>query len=47
MADGHLEERAAQFDVRTDQMENDWYLKFSEVRRGSFLAQKVGNEKGE
>jgi hypothetical protein len=39
---GHLEERAAQFDVRTDEMEQDWYLKFSEVRRGSFLPRKSG-----
>lgn len=45
VADGHLEERAAQFDVRTDQMENDWYLKFSEVRRGSFLPRKSGMKK--
>lgn len=45
VAEGHLEERAAQFDARTDVMENDWYLKFSEVRRGSFLPRKSGMKK--
>jgi hypothetical protein len=34
---GHLQERAAQFDARTDQMKQEWYLKFSQVRQGSFL----------
>jgi len=47
VAEGHLEERAAQFDVRTDQMENEWYLKFSEVRRGSFLPKKSGMKKAD
>ena len=47
VAEGHLEERAAQFDVRTDQMKDDWYLKFSEVRRGSFLPRKAGMKNAE
>eukprot|EP00980_Cylindrotheca_fusiformis_P003649 scaffold818_cov136-Cylindrotheca_fusiformis.AAC.15 len=34
---GHLKERAAHFDARTDQMKSDGYLKFSQVRQGSFL----------
>eukprot|EP00592_Proboscia_alata_P000906 CAMPEP_0194373810 /NCGR_PEP_ID=MMETSP0174-20130528/22239_1 /TAXON_ID=216777 /ORGANISM="Proboscia alata, Strain PI-D3" /LENGTH=1479 /DNA_ID=CAMNT_0039153075 /DNA_START=106 /DNA_END=4545 /DNA_ORIENTATION=- len=29
--------RALMFDARTNQMNSDWYLKFTEVRRGSFL----------
>jgi len=37
IVDGHLQLRAAQFDVRTDHMEDDWYLKFAVVRQGSFL----------
>lgn len=32
-----LFERLANFDARTNQMGGDWYLKFSDVRRGSFL----------
>jgi hypothetical protein len=35
---GHLKERAAHFDVRTEQMKSEWYMKFSKVRQGSFLA---------
>lgn len=36
---GHLRERAAHFDVRTDQMKSEWYLEFStKVRQGTFLA---------
>jgi hypothetical protein len=34
---GHLRSRAAHFDTRTDKMQDDWYLRFAEVRRGSFL----------
>lgn len=34
---GHLKERAANFDARTEQMKSDGYLKFSQVRQGSFL----------
>jgi hypothetical protein len=37
---GHLRARAAHFDKRTDKMKDDWYLKFTEVRRGSFLPAK-------
>jgi hypothetical protein len=35
---GHLRNRLAQFDLRTDRMKNQWYMAFSEVRQGSFLA---------
>jgi hypothetical protein len=38
---GHLQERVAQFDARTRIMQDDWYLKFAEMRRGSFLPRKV------
>ena len=34
---GHLEDRLAQFDARTDRMKKEWYMAFSEVRKGSFL----------
>lgn len=34
---GHLHNRLAQFDARTDRMKEAWYLAFSEVRQGSFL----------
>ena len=34
---GHLRERAANFDYRTDQMKNDWYVEYAKVRQGSFL----------
>lgn len=37
---GHLNERLANFDVRTEQMMDDWYLKFAEVRQGSFLPKR-------
>jgi len=39
---GHLRERAANFDFRTDQMKNDWYVEYSKVRLGSFLPSKGG-----
>ena len=35
---GHLQERAAHFDARTQQMKSDWYTTvFAKVRQGSFL----------
>mmetsp|Transcript_24055 Transcript_24055/g.43492 ORF Transcript_24055/g.43492 Transcript_24055/m.43492 type:complete len:466 (-) Transcript_24055:25-1422(-) len=34
---GHLDERLAQFDARTQKMKEDWYMAFAEVRQGSFL----------
>jgi hypothetical protein len=38
---GHLSERALNFDLRTDFMQNDMYIQFSKIRRaGSFLPQK-------
>mmetsp|Transcript_14157 Transcript_14157/g.29158 ORF Transcript_14157/g.29158 Transcript_14157/m.29158 type:complete len:206 (+) Transcript_14157:1110-1727(+) len=39
---GHLREQAANFDFRTDQMKNDWYVEYSKVRLGSFLPSKGG-----
>ena len=47
VAEGHLEERAAQFDARTTQMNDDWYMRFSEVRQGSFLPRKAGRKSAE
>lgn len=41
---GHLKERAANFDVRTLQMPQGAYAKFSECRRGSFLSRKSGRQ---
>ena len=34
---GYVHERLAQFDIRTERMKQQWYIKFSEVRKGSFL----------
>jgi len=34
---GHLQERAAQFDLRTEKMQEAWYLKYAALRQGSFL----------
>eukprot|EP00581_Thalassiosira_minuscula_P012901 CAMPEP_0183719102 /NCGR_PEP_ID=MMETSP0737-20130205/12178_1 /TAXON_ID=385413 /ORGANISM="Thalassiosira miniscula, Strain CCMP1093" /LENGTH=580 /DNA_ID=CAMNT_0025948803 /DNA_START=27 /DNA_END=1769 /DNA_ORIENTATION=- len=34
---GRLNERLSNFDARTNVMGEDWYMKFAEVRRGSFL----------
>ncbi|KAG7347352.1 hypothetical protein IV203_016057 [Nitzschia inconspicua] len=34
---GHLKERAAHFDFRTNRMEKDWYMEYAKVRQGSFL----------
>ena len=39
-AGGHLRERLAQFDVRTDRMKEDWYMKFADLRQGSFLPRR-------
>ena len=41
---GHLHERLAQFDLRTDRMAEDWYFQFSEVRKGSFLPRRSGRQ---
>jgi hypothetical protein len=40
IAGGHLQERAAQFDARTQAMMEDWYMTFAEVRTGSFLPRR-------
>ena len=34
---GHLRERAANFDYRTDKMKDEWYVEYAKVRQGSFL----------
>ncbi|KAL7541750.1 hypothetical protein ACHAXR_011593 [Thalassiosira sp. AJA248-18] len=34
---GRLIERLANFDARTNEMPGDWYMRFTDVRRGSFL----------
>mmetsp|Transcript_46790 Transcript_46790/g.53101 ORF Transcript_46790/g.53101 Transcript_46790/m.53101 type:complete len:684 (-) Transcript_46790:279-2330(-) len=34
---GHLRERAAHFDFRTEKMKGDWYIEYAKVRQGSFL----------
>lgn len=40
---GHLEERAAHFDLRTNKMGSDWYMKYANIRqRGSFLPRHSG-----
>lgn len=39
---GHLHRRLKQFDARTDQMKEKWYLSFSEVRQGSFIDKATG-----
>ena len=46
---GHLRERAANFDYRTDKMKDDWYVKYAKVRQGSFLpsARRVRRTKTE
>ena len=38
---GHLLQRAIQFDIRTDNMDKNWYVKFSEHRKGSFLPRNL------
>ena len=37
---GHLQERAAHFDHRTQHMPDEWYLKYSVIRQGSFLPRR-------
>lgn len=37
---GHLHERASQFDLRTERMQGDWYLKYAALRQGSFLPRR-------
>ena len=39
---GHLQERAAQFDLRTKKMQGEWYMKYAQLRRGSFLPRQRG-----
>ena len=39
---GHLNRRLQQFDARTEQMKEKWYLSFSEVRQGSFIDKATG-----
>lgn len=41
---GHLQERAEQFDLRTNLMDPSGYMKFSEHRRGSFLPKRIRQE---
>lgn len=41
---GRLIERLYNFDTRTDKMCGDWYLKFADVRRGSFLPRSGGRK---
>ena len=38
--DGHLKDRAANFDVRTRKMHEDWYFQYCELRQGSFLPRR-------
>jgi hypothetical protein len=43
---GHLQERAANFDARTEKMKSEWYLKkFAKVRQGSFLPKGARHRK--
>lgn len=44
---GHLQQRAAQFDHRTEKMKSDWYIKFAQVRQGSFLPRGMRHRKSE
>jgi hypothetical protein len=42
---GHLHERSAQFDVRTDRMPSEWYSEFTDLRQGgSFLPRFAGKK---
>ena len=41
---GHLNDRLAQFDARTDRMKEAWYMAFSVVRQGSFLSRSFTSE---
>ena len=38
---GHLKERAAHFDIRTDHMKRHQYIEFAELRKGSFLPRRM------
>ncbi len=38
---GRLVQRLANFDARTNRMKSDYYLRFADVRRGSFLPRRV------
>ena len=41
MVVGHLQERAAQFDVRTYKMPSEWYMQYSNLRqKGTFLPRR-------
>eukprot|EP00594_Rhizosolenia_setigera_P011483 CAMPEP_0178955632 /NCGR_PEP_ID=MMETSP0789-20121207/9722_1 /TAXON_ID=3005 /ORGANISM="Rhizosolenia setigera, Strain CCMP 1694" /LENGTH=975 /DNA_ID=CAMNT_0020637303 /DNA_START=74 /DNA_END=3001 /DNA_ORIENTATION=+ len=40
---GHMRSRLAQFDIRTDVMKDQWYIAFSEVRKGSFLPKNTSS----
>lgn len=45
---GRLHERLGNFDARTDNMNSDKYIKFADVRKGSFLPRKeLSTEKRE
>ena len=39
---GRFVERLANFDARTNKMGEDWYMKFADVRKGSFLPRAGG-----
>ena len=41
---GHLNDRLAQFDARTERMKEEWYMAFSVVRQGSFLSKSYATE---
>lgn len=43
-APGHLRNRLAQFDIRTDNMKSDSYLNFAELRRHGFLSRALAPE---
>jgi hypothetical protein len=43
---GRVIERLSNFDARTDDMRSDDYLKFADIRRGSFLPRSGGTNKG-
>jgi hypothetical protein len=41
---GHLLERVANFDSRTNEMGKEWYLQFSDLRQGSFLPRRSNRQ---
>lgn len=43
---GHLKDRLAQFDARTERMKEEWYMDFSVVRQGSFLSRSSTSTAG-